>query len=67
MTQSLSDDAKKNKLAYIAEYNAKTYKRITVFCTEEEREKIRAAAAAANESINAYSMNAIRARLESGK
>lgn len=45
-------------------YNEKAYDRITVSVPKGEREKIRAAAQAAGESLNGYIVSAITEKME---
>lgn len=48
----------------IEKYNKKNYDKITIRVRKDETESIKAAAAAAGESLNSYCLSAIKARME---
>ena len=55
---------KNQAVAYNNEYNRKTYDRLSVNPLKEEGQRIRAAAAAADQSVQGYILDAVRERME---
>lgn len=62
---ALSDNAKKNKLSYIRQYEKDNYKRYTFVIKKADFELIEKAAAASGESVSGYIKKAIMQRVES--
>ena len=61
----LSEQAKRNKKRYDAEYTREHLKRIPLNVQLSEYEQIRAAAGAAKESVNGYIKESVRRRMAS--
>lgn len=59
----LSENAKKNKIAYSVEYNKKNYKRIPLDVSFKMYDDIKKASENENESINGFIKKAINDRL----
>lgn len=60
----LSENARKNKIAYSMQYNKKHYKRVALDVSFEKFDEIKAASEENNESINGYIKKAIDDRLK---
>lgn len=55
------------KLKAVEKYNSKAYDRLTFRVKKEDTENIKAAAAAAGETLNSFIYNAVRQRMNNGK
>lgn len=53
--------------ASVAKYESRVYDKILLRIPKGERERIRAAADAAGESLNGYIVQAVQARMQTGK
>ena len=63
----LSEKALQNKVKYSIEYAKKEYKRIPLDVRKDKYEEIKAASAAAGETVNGYIKKSVDLRMEAEK